>query len=292
MLRKIAPSLLFVAASALALGGCVTSGTHEKVLAELADCNKNHENTRTELTAQMEKQKTECDTAKKDLDGKLATATARGQQLDSDLASMSMKVDELMGEKGKLTQKQAKLSEQQQRLLAQVEELKRMRAAAEARSADYRSLIEKLKKMMDAGTLQVKVRNGNMVVQMASDVVFGPASTRIKPEARDAILELAATLATFEGRRFLVVGHSDATPIRSARFPSNWELSSQRSVEVVKVMIEAGVKAEMLTAAGAAEFDPLVDNETPENRSTNRRVEIIFLPKIDELPGFDQVLKE
>ena len=85
---------------------------------------------------------------------------------------------------------------------------------------------------------------------------------------------------------------STATPIRSARFPSNWELSSQRAVEVVKVMIEAGVKAEMLTAAGAAEFDPLVDNETPENRSTNRRVEIIFLPKIDELPGFDQVLKE
>ena len=288
MKRSTLLSLLFFGASVLSITGCVTSGTHEKLQAELAETQQTLKTTR----GQMEKEQTDCTKAKEDLDGKLATSTARGQQLDTDLASMSMKVNDLMGEKGQLTQKQAQLTEQQKKLLGQVAELKRMRAAAEKRSADYRSLIEKLKKMMDAGTLQVKVRKGNMVVQMASDVVFSPASTGIKPDARDAILELAATLATFEGRRFLVVGHSDATPIRSARFPSNWELSSQRAVGVVKVMIEAGVKAEMLTAAGAAEFDPLVDNETQENRTTNRRVEIVFLPNIDELPGFDQVLKK
>ncbi len=288
MKRSTLLSLLFFGASVLSITGCVTSGTHEKLQAELAETQQTLKTTRE----QMEKKQADCTKAKKDLDDKLATSTARGQQLDTDLASMSMKVNDLMGEKGQLTQKQAQLTEQQKKLLGQVAELKRMRAAAEKRSADYRSLIEKLKKMMDAGTLQVKVRKGNMVVQMASDVVFSPASTSIKPDARDAILELAATLATFEGRRFLVVGHSDATPIRSARFPSNWELSSQRAVGVVKVMIEAGVKAEMLTAAGAAEFDPLVDNETQENRTTNRRVEIVFLPNIDELPGFDQVLKK
>ncbi|MBN2496459.1 MAG: OmpA family protein [Deltaproteobacteria bacterium] len=290
---RCSPSLAALAlAAALVSPGCVTSGTHEKVLAELDQTKKELETTRNELTAELEKERKERADEKKTLDGKLAASLEAGRQLETNLASMSMKVDELMGEKGKLTATKAKLSEKQKELLAQVEELKRMRAAAESRNAEYRSLLEKLKKMMDAGTLQVKVRNGNMVVQMASDVVFAPASTRIKDEAREAILEMATSLATFENRRFLVVGHSDATPIRSARFPSNWELSSQRAVEVVKVMIEAGVRAEMLTAAGAAEFDPLVDNESPENRSTNRRVEIIFLPKIDELPGFDQVLQK
>ncbi len=146
--------------------------------------------------------------------------------------------------------------------------------------------------MIDAGTLQVKIRNGRMLVQMSSDVVFPPASTRIKPDAKTAIEELATTIATFAGRKFQVLGHSDATPIRSARFPSNWELSVQRATEVVKLMVEAGVPPEMLSAAGSAEFDPLVDNETPENRTTNRRVEIIFMPKIDELPGFDEVLNK
>jgi chemotaxis protein MotB len=57
-------------------------------------------------------------------------------------------------------------------------------------------------------------------------------------------------------------------------------------------MIEAGVPPEMISAAGNAEFDPLTENDTPEGRTTNRRVEIVFLPKIDELPGFDQVLSK
>jgi chemotaxis protein MotB len=147
--------------------------------------------------------------------------------------------------------------------------------------------MEKLNKMIDAGTLQVKIRNGRMVVQMSSDVVFPPGGIIIKPEAKAAIEQLAQTIKEFPDRKFQVVGHTDGAPIKTARFPSNWELSTQRAVEVTKLMVQAGVPAANISAAGNGEFDPLVANDTPENKTQNRRVEIVFMPKLDELPGFE-----
>ncbi|MBW1871084.1 MAG: hypothetical protein JRJ19_03415, partial [Deltaproteobacteria bacterium] len=142
-------------------------------------------------------------------------------KIEADLAARGMQIEKLLTEKGTLTKERTKMSEEQKKLASQIQELNRMKAAAEKRSADYRNLLNKLRKMIDAGTLQVKIRNGRMLVQMSSDVVFPPASTRIKPEAKVAIEELAMTIATFAGRKFQVLGHSDSTPIRSARFPSN-----------------------------------------------------------------------
>jgi chemotaxis protein MotB len=272
--------MLWFVAIAAWVSGCVTSGTHDKVLAELDQTKNELQNTKSDL----EKTKQACESERSDLTGKLTQVSKKGEEQDAMLASMNTRIGELTGEK-------TQLSEKQQKLRAQIEELERMRVAAEKRQADFKRLVMKLKKMMDAGTLAIKPRNGLLVVQMSSDVVFPPASTQIKPAAREAIAELAQTLATFEGRRFQVIGHSDNVPIRSARFPSNWELSAARAVEVVKLLVENGVKPEMISAAGNAEFDPLVENDTPEDRATNRRVEIVFLPKIDEMPGFDEVLK-
>jgi chemotaxis protein MotB len=219
-------------------------------------------------------------------DGKLATALDQNEQLVTKVSSMGQNVEQLLGEKGELSQERERLKNEQAALAKEVEELKRMRAAAEARNAEFRKVMDKLKKMTDAGTLSVKVRNGRMVVQMASDVVFPAGAVGIKKEAREAIMELADTLKGFPDRKFQIIGHSDSTPISTARFPSNWELSSQRAIEVVKLMIEAGVPATMLSAAGSAEFDPLVNDDSQKGREANRRVEIVFMPKLDELPGF------
>jgi chemotaxis protein MotB len=286
---KAALKLMIIAlAAVVAAPACMMTGTHEEIL------KKNQDQNSAALAEQKKKLADQRDvqkTAKEKLQGEFNTLNTKSSEQEAMLASMSMKIDKLSGEKGKLAAKQTEMTEKQRELLVQVNELKRMRAAAERRNADFRRLVEKLKKMMDAGTLEVKPRNGLLVVQMSSDVMFAPGATRLKDEAKVALAELATTLASFEGRRFQVVGHSDNIPIHSARFPSNWELSSSRAVVVVKLLVESGVKPEMISAAGNAEFDPLVGNDEPEDRAQNRRVEIVFLPKIDELPGFDEVLK-
>jgi chemotaxis protein MotB len=281
--------LVISLAANVTLSGCMMSSTHKQLMdEERASATELLETTKKKLTKERDEQSE----LKKKCEGELKTTIGLKQQIEADLAARGMQIDTLLNEKGALTKERAKMTEEQKKLASQIQELNRMKAAADKRSAEYRDLLKKLHKMIDAGTLQVKIRNGRMLVQMSSDVVFPPASTQIKPDAKTAIEELATTIATFAGRKFQVLGHSDATPIHSARFPSNWELSVQRATEVVKLMVEAGVPPEMLSAAGSAEFDPLVDNETPENRTTNRRVEIIFMPKIDELPGFDEVLNK
>jgi chemotaxis protein MotB len=271
----------------LALAGtaCVTTGTHEQALRDKDAAWKKEVDAVTEKLNQQTQAREQCEQ-------NLAQTTQNLQKAQADLVARDMQIDKLLGEKGALSKERQQMAEEQKKLSEQIQQLERMRQAAEKRMTDYRELLSKLARMIDAGSLQVKIRNGLMLVQMPSDVLFPSASTNLKPEARSAIVELANTLASFQGRKFLILGHSDSTPIRTARFPSNWELSTQRAVEVAKIMIEAGVPPEMLTAAGAAEFDPLVDNDTPENRAINRRVEIIFMPKIDEMPGFEQVLQK
>jgi chemotaxis protein MotB len=268
------------------VSGCnMYKSDHEEILKGLK---AEHEDAMGKLT----KEKEEIDSQKKQCEENLKGKIGELDSANATLAAKTMQIDKLLTEKGALSKERKQLTEEQEQLARQIQELQRMKAAAEKRNADYKRLLGKLKKMIDAGTLQVKIRNGRMLVQMSSDVVFPSASVRIKPEAKEAIMELAQTISTFTDRKFQIVGHSDPTPIHTARFPSNWELSSQRAIEVVKLMVEAGVPPEMISAAGNAEFDPLTENETPEGRTTNRRVEIVFVPKIEELPGFDEAMNK
>ena len=78
-------------------------------------------------------------------------------------------------------------------------------------------------------------------------------------------------------------GHTDDVPIHTARFPSNWELSTSRALAVVHLLTDMGVTPENLSAAGFGEFRPRADNESDEGRKLNRRIEIVMLPNLDIL---------
>jgi len=91
-------------------------------------------------------------------------------------------------------------------------------------------------------------------------------------------------LETVQDREFVVAGHTDNMPLgKGGAFKSNWELSTARALEVVRVMVASGIPAHQLAAAGYGEFDPIAGNETKEGRAQNRRLEIIVMPRIQEL---------
>ena len=73
--------------------------------------------------------------------------------------------------------------------------------------------------------------------------------------------------ANFSDRRFQIEGHTDNVPIKSARFPSNWELSTARALAVVHLLTDMGVTPENLSAAGFGEFRPRADNDTDEGKT-------------------------
>jgi chemotaxis protein MotB len=216
-----------------------------------------------------------------DLQTKLDDATAVNAELKTALERLGKNADSLLAEKGNLS---SALNEAKARL----EELRKAQAAADQRAQLFKQLALKFHKMIDSGQLKVRLRDGRMVIELANDVLFDSGQTSIKPEGQKAISDVAAILRTIGNRRFQVAGHTDNVPITTAKFTSNWELSTERAVVVVRFLIGRGLRPDLLSAAGYGEFDPIAPNDSPANKSKNRRIEITLQPNIDELVGIPE----
>jgi chemotaxis protein MotB len=269
----------------LAATGCVSAAKYDDALAESqrlrekvgAEARVNQgrkaELARLDRELQAAKQKSQAlDQRQHELD----EATAMNASLRAELERLGKDVDKLLADRGTLG---SALDDARRRL----DELRRAQAASEARATLFRSLAIKLKKMIDAGELRVLLRDGRMVLSLPNEVLFDSGKAKIKPGGRQALDQVSSVLTGIQGREFQVAGHTDNEPIRISGYPSNWELSTARALEVVKLMISLGIPAANVSAAGYGEFDPVGDNGTGEGRAQNRRIEITLVPNIDEM---------
>lgn len=272
-------NFLIVVSSLFLAVGCVSSGTFKAKQDELDLTRKTAAERERELQAQLDQRTAERDKLRKELDD----ATALVGELSGRLEKLGQNVQQLTSEKGALSQG---LNEAKERL----EELRRQKAAAEARAATFRGLVQRLRSMIDAGTIKVTIRNGRMLLALPNDVLFDSGKTAVKEDGKTALREVAQVLSTINDRRFVVAGHTDNVPIKTSRFPSNWELSTARAVEVARLLIEAGMNPGVLAAAGYGEFDPVAPNDTNENKALNRRIEIVLEPNLSDLPSLEGLM--
>ena len=171
----------------------------------------------------------------------------------------------------------------------ELEAVRAQRALTEKRMEEWRKLTSKLADMISAGKIKVSIRDGRMMVDLPSSVLFASGSADLSEAGRPALAQVAEVLKEFPDRQFLVAGHTDNVPIKTAAYKDNWELSAARALTVTKFMIESGLKPRMIAAAGYGEFDPVAGNGTPKGKQSNRRIEIILLPNIAELPKMPQM---
>lgn len=270
-----------VLALVMATGCGIPKEQHNAVLKDLED-------TRIALA---EAQKAHADTEEQ-LQGQIEGLNERITESEATVARLTAELEEANGNLLMYTSKAGSLEEALEASRTELAELRRARAQAEKRLQVYRDLAERLRSMIEAGQLAVKIREGKMLIELADNILFDPGRTDIKPDGRDALIGLAEVLRDIPDRNFLVAGHTDNVPINSQRFKSNWELSTARAVEVVKLLESNGVSAQRLAAAGYGEHDPVASNETRESRALNRRIEIVLMPNIEELPTIsDDVLE-
>ncbi len=116
-----------------------------------------------------------------------------------------------------------------------------------------------------------------------SEVLFASGSADLGPEGQRQMAQLARTLLSISQDIpaevdwiLRVDGHTDDVPIRTAEFPSNWELSVARALSVVRYLTSQGIPPERLVAAGFGEYQPIESAQTAEARSRNRRIELKF----------------
>lgn len=236
------------------------------------------------------------------LDAQAATA-AEADRLAADLRQTR---DQLGRLESHLEAAQAALEETNRKLAAKIaeagalaediESMKQALAEAELRKAradaaleEFRDLVARFQGLIDAGTLRVKIVRGRMVVELATDILFSAGSASVSRQGRTALSEVAAVLASIEDRTYQVAGHTDNVPIATERFPSNWHLGAARAIAVVRVLQDNGLEPARVSAASYAAYEPADTNRTSEGRANNRRIEIVIVPDLSELPGYDEL---
>ena len=217
-----------------------------------------------------------------DLQAKLASSEERAASLDARLT-------ELGANNAQLSERLSVAGAEKGELERALEELRAREKQAQARLAVFTEMLNKFKAMIDSGKLRVRVVRGRMVVELSENILFDSGRATLKKGGEEALAEVAGVLASIPNRDFQIAGHTDNIPIKSRRFPSNWELSTARAVEVTKFLAEHGVDPARLSAAGYADTQPVASNAEPEGRAQNRRIEIVLMPNLDELPDLSSL---
>jgi chemotaxis protein MotB len=212
----------------------------------------------------------------------------RLSQAEADAADRDKRIRALEADLGIASQSERALRGEKEATEAELTELRRQREMAERRMASYRRLQQSLKKLVETGALEVQLRHGQMTLKLPSGVLFPSGSADLSKEGKATLGQVTEALMGFKDRRFLIAGHTDSVPIKTRLFRNNWYLSTARAVSVLEFMIGAGFPATQLGAAGYADQDPVGDNTTEQGREQNRRIEIILVPDLSELPQLSE----
>lgn len=128
---------------------------------------------------------------------------------------------------------------------------------------------------LDIEGVSVIHQPGSISLRIEEQLLFASGNASLSEDGQTVLGTLAGILSNMSGL-ISVEGHTDSRPIRSARFPSNWELSSARASAVLRALIaEGGFEQDRLRAIGYADTRPMSDNDTREGRQLNRRVELV-----------------
>ena len=136
---------------------------------------------------------------------------------------------------------------------------------------------------LDDKDINIKVEKGVVFVDISDKLLFKSASYEVNDRAKEVLGKVAKVLNAQPEIDFLVEGHTDSLPMRSAGILDNWDLSVKRSTTIVRILQDTyGIDPKRMTAAGRSQYLPMTDNATSEGRAANRRTRIVILPQLDQ----------
>lgn len=197
------------------------------------------------------------------------------------LQQLEEKEEALAKEQTRLEQLQKDLQARSQR----VQELEGLIAEKEQKMQNLKDNLSRALTNFEGQGLSVEMRNGKVYVSMENKLLFASGSWTVGSEGQKAVQELAKVLAQNPDIAVLIEGHTDDVPYGgTGPIADNWDLSTKRATEVLKLLLKNGnIDPQNLTAAGKGEFAPLVPNTTEEGKAKNRRIEVVLTPKLDEI---------
>lgn len=162
--------------------------------------------------------------------------------------------------------------------------INRLQDALNKKDSVSLAIVSSLKKEvgLDDKDIEINVEKGVVFISLSDKMLFKSGSYTVTERAREILAKVAIVINGKPDFEALVEGHTDDVPYSNGPLIDNWDLSVKRSTAIVRELQDLGVQPSQLIAAGRAEYNPLVSNDTPANRAINRRTKIYVLPKIDQ----------
>ncbi|MHA7830092.1 MAG: OmpA/MotB family protein [Flagellimonas sp.] len=219
-----------------------------------------------------------------------ATADSRLKTLEDQNAFLKANNQELINNMGNLTTLTTKGAENLEKSLESLQEkdltIRKLQNAVTRRDSVNLALVQSLKGVLgnlDDEDIEISVEKGVVFVSISDKLLFRSGSYNVTNAAKEVLGKVAKVVNNKPDFEFMVEGHTDNVPIRTAELADNWDLSAKRATSVVRILQnDFGVDPARMTAAGRSYYVPLVDNDTSANRAKNRRTRIVVLPKIDQ----------
>ncbi|HEY5974192.1 MAG TPA: OmpA family protein [Geobacteraceae bacterium] len=279
--------LVMVMVAVLPLSGClVAESTYLKKVEEadaltrnLADLQKRYDNLTTENNALKETverlnsevsalttDKNKLVAEKKELDGDLKASKSEALQRISDLRQ---KIGDLESENARLKQDIVSLQKAKEEKVQEV-------------SKTYEQLLDKMKGEIAQGQVTISELKGKLTVNMVNAILFDSGKAEVKPDGLVVLQKVVDILKGVKDKAVRVEGHTDNVQIvgdLTKRYPTNWELSAARAINVTRFLQGQGLDPLNLGAVAYGEYKPVASNDTDEGKAKNRRIEIILVPK-------------
>jgi len=265
MLKRIV-YLVMAGLTALSLGGClVAEGTYLKKVEETDNLTREY----GDLKLKYEKLTAENAALKAEVASEFKVKQELEQLLKAKSDTLSQNINELR-------QKIAALeSENKELLKAREEKVKEV-------SNTYEKLLQDMKSEISQGQVTISELKGKLTVNMEAAILFDSGKADIKPDGLTILQKMVETLKGVTDRAIRIEGHTDNVTIVGALtrvFPTNWELSAARAINVARYLQRQGLDPAVLSAAAFGEYKPVSDNGTKEGRAKNRRIEITLVAK-------------
>ena len=224
--------------------------------------------------------------------------SSQKNEMSSQLDFLKKNNSELINNMGNMTTLSTKGAQNIEKALETIKEkdlkITRMQDALTKKDSVTLAIVTSLKSAVGISDpdIEINVEKGVVFISIADKLLFKSGSYVVSDRAKEVLAKVAKVVNSKPDFECMVEGHTDNVPfIGNGILLDNWDLSTKRSTSIIRVLTkDLGVNPKQLIAAGRAEFIPLVENNSVENKAINRRTRIVVLPKIDQF--YEMIEKE
>jgi chemotaxis protein MotB len=249
----------------LAAENAALKARNEGLLADLAGMTLQKDKLTTDL-AYVTGQRDKAAADKAELEGILQS---KSDSLSQAIFELRRRVADLDAENAKLKAENASLAKAREEQVQKV-------------SSTYESLLEKMKSEISRGQVTISELKGKLTVNMVDSILFDSGKAEVKKGGLEILGKVVSILKDVSDKSIRIEGHTDDVQISRAlaqRYPTNWELSAARAINVARYLQGQGIDPGHLSAVAYGEWKPVATNDTEEGKAKNRRIEIILVPK-------------